>query len=64
MVLEHMVDAVLYFEGDANHAYRMLRTQEKTGLVSTNEIGMFEMLESGMKEVKKPEHDAARDEKD
>ncbi len=53
MVLEHMVDAVLYFEGDANHAYRMLRTQ-KNRFGSTNEIGMFEMLESGMKEVKNP----------
>lgn len=53
MVLEHMVDAVLYFEGDANHAYRMLRTQ-KNRFGSTNEIGMFEMLETGMKEVKNP----------
>ena len=53
MVLEHMVDAVLYFEGDANHAYRMLRTQ-KNRFGSTNEIGMFEMLESGMKQVKNP----------
>lgn len=53
MVLEHMVDTVLYFEGDTNHAYRMLRTQ-KNRFGSTNEIGMFEMLETGMKEVKNP----------
>ena len=53
MVLEHMVDTVLYFEGDTHHAYRMLRTQ-KNRFGSTNEIGMFEMLQSGMKEVKNP----------
>ncbi len=53
MVLEHMVDTVLYFEGDTNHAYRMLRTK-KNRFGSTNEIGVFEMLESGMKEVKNP----------
>ena len=53
MVLEHMVDTVLYFEGDTYHAYRMLRTQ-KNRFGSTNEIGMFEMLETGMKEVKNP----------
>lgn len=53
MVLEHMVDTVLYFEGDANHSYRMLRTQ-KNRFGSTNEIGMFIMLESGMEQVKNP----------
>ena len=53
MVLEHMVDTVLYFEGDGNHAYRMLRTR-KNRFGSTNEIGVFEMLESGMKEVSNP----------
>ncbi|MCK5129821.1 MAG: DNA repair protein RadA [Clostridiales bacterium] len=53
MVLEHMVDTVLYFEGDANHAYRMLRTQ-KNRFGSTNEIGMFTMLETGMEQVKNP----------
>lgn len=53
MVLEHMVDTVLYFEGDANHAYRMLRTQ-KNRFGSTNEIGMFTMMEKGMQEVINP----------
>jgi DNA repair protein RadA/Sms len=53
MVLEHMVDTVLYFEGDANHAYRMLRTQ-KNRFGSTNEIGMFTMMEKGMQEVTNP----------
>jgi DNA repair protein RadA/Sms len=53
MVLEHMVDTVLYFEGDTNHAYRMLRTQ-KNRFGSTNEIGMFTMLETGMEQVKNP----------
>ena len=52
-MLEHMVDTVLYFEGDTHHAYRMLRTQ-KNRFGSTNEIGVFEMLQSGMKEVKNP----------
>ena len=50
-VLEHMVDAVLYFEGDRQHQYRLLRAV-KNRFGSVNELGMFEMTESGMKEVK------------
>lgn len=52
-VLEHMVDTVLYFEGDRNHAFRILRTQ-KNRFGSTNEIGVFEMKEEGLLEVKNP----------
>lgn len=52
-VLEHMVDTVLYFEGDADHAYRVLRTV-KNRFGSTNEIGLFEMREEGMAEVANP----------
>lgn len=52
-VLEHMVDTVLYFEGDRNHAFRILRTQ-KNRFGSTNEIGVFEMKEEGLVEVKNP----------
>ncbi|MBQ2957730.1 MAG: DNA repair protein RadA [Clostridia bacterium] len=50
-VLEHMVDAVLYFEGDRQHQYRLLRAV-KNRFGSVNELGMFEMTEDGMKEVK------------
>ena len=50
MVLEHMVDAVLYFEGDRQHQYRLLRAV-KNRFGSVNELGMFEMCESGMREV-------------
>ena len=50
-VLEHMVDAVLYFEGDRQHQYRLLRAV-KNRFGSVNELGMFEMAETGMKEVK------------
>lgn len=49
-VLEHMVDAVLYFEGDSNHQYRLLRAA-KNRFGSVNEIGMFEMTGDGMREV-------------
>lgn len=49
-VLEHMVDAVLYFEGDRNFTYRILRAI-KNRFGSTNEIGMFEMKEEGLMEV-------------
>lgn len=49
-VLEHMVDAVLYFEGDTDHQYRILRAA-KNRFGSVNELGMFEMTESGMREV-------------
>lgn len=49
-VLEHMVDAVLYFEGDRQHQYRLLRAV-KNRFGSVNELGMFEMTSEGMKEV-------------
>ncbi len=52
-VLEHMVDTVLYFEGDRGHAYRILRTV-KNRFGSTNEIGVFEMKEEGLVEVTNP----------
>ncbi|MFD1485186.1 DNA repair protein RadA [Lacticaseibacillus baoqingensis] len=52
-ILEHMVDTVLYFEGDMHHTYRMLRSV-KNRFGSTNEIGIFEMHESGLKEVANP----------
>lgn len=52
-VLEHMVDTVLYFEGDSNHVYRILRAV-KNRFGSTNEIGIFEMTDAGMKQVKNP----------
>jgi DNA repair protein RadA/Sms len=52
-VLEHMVDAVLYFEGDAGHAFRVLRAH-KNRFGSTNEIGVFEMKSAGLVEVPDP----------
>lgn len=52
-VLEHMVDTVLYFEGDRNAAYRILRSV-KNRFGSTNEIGVFEMQEQGLAEVANP----------
>lgn len=52
-VLEHMVDTVLYFEGDRNHAFRILRTV-KNRFGSTNEIGVFEMKEEGLVQVENP----------
>lgn len=52
-VLEHMVDCVLYFEGDANTPYRLLRAA-KNRFGSTNEIGVFEMIDKGLKEVPNP----------
>lgn len=52
-VLEHMVDCVLYFEGDPNSSYRMLRAA-KNRFGSTNEIGVFEMGDSGLMEVPNP----------
>ena len=52
-VLEHMVDTVLYFEGDRNASYRILRSV-KNRFGSTNEIGVFEMQEEGLKEVANP----------
>ena len=52
-VLEHMVDTVLYFEGDRHASYRILRAV-KNRFGSTNEIGVFEMREDGLAEVKNP----------
>lgn len=52
-VLEHMVDCVLYFEGDGSHNYRILRA-EKNRFGSTNEIGVFEMAGDGLREVPNP----------
>ncbi|MCR1898713.1 DNA repair protein RadA [Irregularibacter muris] len=52
-VLEHMVDTVLYFEGERHHTYRILRAV-KNRFGSTNEIGIFEMKEKGLEEVKNP----------
>ena len=52
-VLEHMVDCVLYFEGDQSQSYRILRAA-KNRFGSTNEIGVFEMNDKGLSEVKNP----------
>jgi DNA repair protein RadA/Sms len=52
-VLEHLVDTVLYFEGERHHAYRVLRAV-KNRFGSTNEIGVFEMGEAGLAEVRNP----------
>ncbi len=52
-VLEHMVDCVLYFEGERNHSYRVLRAV-KNRFGSTNEIGVFEMTDKGLLEVENP----------
>jgi DNA repair protein RadA/Sms len=52
-VLEHMVDTVLQFEGDRNHVYRLLRTT-KNRFGSTNELGIYEMVGSGLRAVENP----------
>jgi DNA repair protein RadA/Sms len=52
-LLEHMVDTVLYFEGDSNHIFRVLRAV-KNRFGSTNEIGVFEMKDNGLDEVANP----------
>lgn len=52
-ILEHMVDTVLYFEGEAHHAYRIIRSV-KNRFGAANEIGMFEMKGEGLAEVKNP----------
>src|SRR5699024_10694669 len=52
-MLEHMVDVVLYFEGERHHTYRILRTV-KNRFGSTNEMGIFEMKELGLQEVMNP----------
>jgi len=63
MVLEHMVDTVLYLEGDANHLFRILKTtKNRFGPVS--EVGIFEMVGTGMREVKNPSKLFLGDEKE
>jgi len=52
-VLEHMVDTVLQFEGDRNHVYRLLRSV-KNRFGSTNELGIYEMVGSGLRQVENP----------
>lgn len=52
-VLEHMVDVVLNFDGDRNHLFRLLRAQ-KNRFGSTQEIGIYEMVSQGLKEIKNP----------
>lgn len=52
-LLEHMVDSVLYFEGERHHSYRILRAV-KNRFGSTNEMGIFEMKQLGLEEVKNP----------
>ena len=52
-ILEHMVDTVLQFEGDTNHIYRLLRST-KNRFGSTNELGIYEMQGSGLREVENP----------
>jgi len=52
-VLEHIVDVVLYFEGDNNYVYRILRSV-KNRFGSTSELGIFEMMENGLKGVANP----------
>jgi DNA repair protein RadA/Sms len=52
-ILEHMVDTVLQFEGDRNHVYRILRAH-KNRFGSTNELGIYEMQGSGLREVDNP----------
>ena len=52
-VLEHMVDCVLYFEGERSTNYRLLRA-EKNRFGSTNELGVFEMIDTGLREIPNP----------
>ncbi|TIV92121.1 MAG: DNA repair protein RadA, partial [Mesorhizobium sp.] len=52
-VVEHMVDGVLYFEGEGNHHFRILRTV-KNRFGPTDEIGVFEMSDKGLREVSNP----------
>lgn len=52
-IIEHMVDTVLYFEGDKQHGYRILRTI-KNRFGSTNEVGLFEMTSNGLAEIDDP----------
>lgn len=53
-VLEHMVDAVLYFEGDKQHIFRIILRSEKPFWLDPTEIGVFEMLDDGLSEVENP----------
>jgi len=53
MTLEHIVDAVLFMEGDSTHSFRLLRSK-KNRFGSTNEVGIFDMDEKGLKEVPNP----------
>ena len=59
-ILEHMVDTVLYFEGDGNQNFRVIRAM-KNRFGSTNEIGVFEMTDAGLKEVPSPSEMLLRD---
>ena len=52
-ILEHMVDTVIQFEGDQNHVYRILRVQ-KNRFGATSEIGIYEMIQKGLRQVKNP----------
>src|SRR5699024_9895839 len=52
-VLEHMVDTVLQFEGDRNHVYRIMRAH-KNRFGPTNELGIYEMLGNGLRQVSNP----------
>ena len=52
-ILEHMVDSVIQFEGDQNHVYRILRVQ-KNRFGATSEIGIYEMIQKGLRQVKNP----------
>lgn len=52
-ILEHMVDTVLYFEGERHHSFRILRAV-KNRFGSTNEVGVFQMVEAGLEEVSNP----------
>ena len=62
-VLEHMVDTVLYMEGDRHHQYRILRTV-KNRFGSTNEVGIFEMRTDGLSEINNPSRAFLLDHKD
>lgn len=62
-VLEHMVDAVLNFEGDRNYVYRLLRAV-KNRFGSTNELGIYEMLSDGLREVANPSEILISDQKE
>ena len=54
-MLEHMVDVVLHFEGDRNHVFRLLRGH-KNRYGATDEVGIFEMSNQGLKSVSNPQN--------